>query len=38
MSEEIVLEEIKYDKVGIIPCNGEESRGPSLQWHWESLW
>ncbi len=24
MSEEIVLEEIKYDKVGIIPCNGEE--------------
>ena len=24
MSEEIMLEEIKYDKVGIIPCNGEE--------------
>jgi len=24
MSEEIVLEEIKFDKVGIIPCNGEE--------------
>ncbi len=24
MSEEIVLEEIKSDKVGIIPCNGEE--------------
>ena len=24
MSEEIELEEIKYDKVGIIPCNGEE--------------
>ena len=24
MSEEITLEEIKYDKVGIIPCNGEE--------------
>ena len=24
MSEEVTLEEIKYDKVGIIPCNGEE--------------
>jgi uncharacterized metal-binding protein len=24
MSEELMLEEIKYDKVGIIPCNGEE--------------
>ena len=24
MSEELVLEEIKFDKVGIIPCNGEE--------------
>ncbi len=24
MSEELMLEELKYDKVGIIPCNGEE--------------
>ncbi len=24
MSEEIMLEEIKFDKIGIIPCNGEE--------------
>ncbi len=33
MSEEIVLEEIKFDKVGIIPCNGEESCEGTLTRH-----